>query len=363
MTDLFSTDFVVRKDALGDTKFVETPVSSSPADGEVLFKVDQFGFSANNITYAVMGKMMAYWNFFPAEEGWGRVPVWGFGEVIASGVDGVVVGERFYGYWPMSTHYLARIGKVDDGGIVEVSPHRVDLPSAYNRYVRLSADPGYRAEKEAEHMLLQPLFMTSFLIDDFLAEENLFGAKQILISSASSKTAIALAFMLARRTGVEVIGLTSSGNTDFVQGLGLYSSTVAYDDIANLDAAQKVTYVDMSGDSEIRAAVHKHYMDNLAYDCAVGATHFEKLGGDDSLPGPAPQLFFAPDYAKKRLGEWGGMGLQSKVAEAWVGFVDTASDWMDISPAKGVAGVKVVYLEMLSGKANPRAGFTLSLYD
>jgi len=361
MTDVVSTDFLVRRDALGETKFIETKIAA-PGMGEVLFKVERFGFSANNITYAVAGDMMSYWNFFPAEDGWGRVPVWGFGEVMVSNVVGIKAGERFYGYWPMSTHYLAKVGKVDEGGFNEVSPSRVPLPAVYNRYVRLSADAGYREEKEAEHMLLQPLFMTSFLIDDFLAEEDFFGTKEVIVASASSKTAIALAFMLAKRKGLRIVGLTSKANKEFVEGLGFYTNVAAYDHIGKLDASDPVVYVDMSGDGEVRAAVHNRFGDKLVYDCAVGLTHYDKMGAPEGLPGPTPQLFFAPDHAKKRVGEWGAMGLQSRVGEAWTAFVDSARNWMDISVARGPEEVRAVYFDMLAGKADPRSGFDLSLY-
>jgi len=362
MADIVSTDFLVRRDALGKTKFVETPVPAR-GDGDVLFKVARFGFSANNITYAVAGDMMSYWAFFPAEEGWGRVPVWGFGEVLESNVDGIDVGERFYGYWPMSTHYLAKVGKVDEGGFTDGSKNRTSLPSAYNRYVRLSADPGYREQKEAEHMLLQPLFMTSYLIDDFLADEEFFGAKEVVIASASSKTAIALAFMLAKRGPLRIVGLTSKGNKAFVESLGFYTNIAAYEDIGDLDAADPVVYVDMSGDGGIRADVHNHFKESLGYDCAVGLTHYDKMSSPEGLPGPAPQMFFAPDHAKKRVGEWGAMGFQSRVGEAWISFVDGARKWMDVSTARGRDEVKAVYLDMLAGKADPRTGFDLSLYD
>lgn len=362
MAETTSTDFLVRKDALGETKIVETKVPA-PGEGQVLFKVDRFGFSANNITYAVAGEMMRYWAFFPADEGWGRVPVWGFGEVVASHVDGIEPGERFYGYWPMSSHYLATVGKADEGGFTEGSPHRKDLPGAYNRYVRLSTDPGYRPEKEAEHMLLQPLFMTSFLIDDFLHEESCFGATDVVIASASSKTAIALAFLLAKRKGAGVIGLTSASNVEFVEGLGFYNRVVSYDEISKLHKTDRVTYVDMSGDGSLRADVHNLYKDNLAYDCAVGLTHYDNMGTPEGLSGPEPKLFFAPDHAKKRVGEWGVMGFQSRVGEAWREFVDGAAKWLEIEEARGPNAVKKVYLEMLQGKADPRSGFDLSLAD
>ena len=84
-------------------------------------------------------------------------------------------------------------------------------------------------------MLLRPLFFTSFLIDDQLDDEKLSGRGPILISSASSKTAIAAAFLLAQREDVELIGLTSPRSAEFVAGLGVYGRTVTYDEIDSLE--------------------------------------------------------------------------------------------------------------------------------
>ena len=52
--------------------------------GQARLIVQKFGFSTNNISYVQFGDMMSYWDFFPAEDGWGRVPVWGFAEVVES---------------------------------------------------------------------------------------------------------------------------------------------------------------------------------------------------------------------------------------------------------------------------------------
>ncbi len=361
-----STDFEVQRASLNTSRFVSTPAPTMGdlAERQVLFKVDAFGLSANNITYAVMGDMMSYWNFFPSsDEQMGRVPVWGFADVIASRATGIEAGERFYGYLPMSTHLIVNATRVDDSGFMDATPHRIDLPAAYNRYVRTSNDPGYRATKEAEHMLLQPLFITSFLIDHFLSVNEGFGAKTVVLSSASSKTAMALAYLLSRRGDVDVVGLTSKGNMEFVEGLGFYNKTVDYADLNTLDATEKVVYVDMSGDGELRVALHNHYTDNMMHSCMVGATHYDKLGGADNLPGPEPVLFFAPGYAKDSGLNWGSPDLQAVLAEVWTGFVDTAESWMDITPARGQDAVKAAYLEMLSGKSNPRAGFVLSLFE
>ena len=150
-------------------------------------------------------------------------------------------------------------------------------------------------------MLLRPLFFTSFLIDDQLADDGLIDRGPILISSASSKTAIAAAFMLAQRDGVDLVALTSPRSAEFVDGLGIYGRTVTYDAIDSLERGP-ATYVDVSGDGEVRRAVHEHFGDQLAHSMAVGLTHWEELGagGDGELPGPTPTLFFAPDRVVKR---------------------------------------------------------------
>lgn len=239
-------DFLVRRDNLRECRIVESePPAVAP--GQALLRVDSFGLTANNVTYAVMGEAMSYWDFFPAEDGWGRVPTWGFAEVERSEVEGVESGARVYGYLPPSSHLLIEPKSVNEKGFADGSPHRAPLPSAYHRYLVSGEDPFYRGDTEDIQMLLRPLFFTSFLIDDQLADDALLDRGPIVISSASSKTAIAAAFMLARRDGVELVGLTSPGNKEFVESLGVYGRTVAYDQIDSLDRGS-ATYVDISGD-------------------------------------------------------------------------------------------------------------------
>src|SRR5262249_23465503 len=156
--------------------------------------------------------------FFPAEEGWGRVPMWGFAEVARSEAEGVEPGARVYGYIPPSSHLVVTPADADERGFIDASPHRAELPSAYQRYLASATDPFYREDTEALQMLLRPLFFTSFLIDDQLDDDGLTDRGPILVSSASSKTAIGAAFLLAERSGVELIGLTSPRNVDFVEG-------------------------------------------------------------------------------------------------------------------------------------------------
>ena len=86
-------------------------------------------------------------------------------------------------------------------------------------------------------MLLWPLYFTSFLIDDFLDDESMFGTQTAVLSSASSRTSSALAYLLSRRDGIEVVGLTSPGNVEFTESLGVYDRVVPYEEI-DLDRSE-----------------------------------------------------------------------------------------------------------------------------
>jgi len=354
------TDFLVKRDELRECRVAESepPV---PEPGQALLRVESFGLTANNITYAVMGEAMSYWDFFPAADGWGRVPMWGFATVERSEADGVEPGTRVYGYLPPSSHLLVTPAEADERGFVDGSAHRAALPSAYHRFLASDGDPFYRADTEAMQMLLRPLFFTSFLIDDQLADEGFAGRGPVVISSASSKTAIAAAFLLAQRQGVELVGLTSPRSAEFVAGLGIYDRTLTYEEIGSLERGP-ATYVDVAGDGDVRLAVHTHFGDELVHSMAVGVTHWEGLGsGAGELPGPTPTFFFAPDRVVKRSKDWGRAGLETKVADAWHPFCEWISGWLEVLPGEGFEAVRSAYLDVLEGRVDPRTAHVITL--
>ena len=339
-------------------------------DGGVRLSIDAFALTANNITYAAFGDAMNYWAFYPTgDPATGCVPVWGFGSVVESRCDGVDIGERFYGYWPIADEAVLHPGQVTAGGFFDDAEHRRSLHPIYNQYVRCSADPAYRPELEAQQALLRPLFATSFLIDDFLSDNGFFGARTVILSSASSNTAYGTAFCLALRRGsagaVRIVGLTSAGNLEFTRSLGCYDEVQSYTDVPTALADERAVYVDMSGDASVRAAVHRRLADSLAYSCAVGATHWDAPAGNDPLPGQQPVLFFAPDQASKRLGDWGREGFQVRLGAAWAAFMEpvTRADkpWLQVVRGHGTADVQTCYTALLDGTVSPREGHILSL--
>lgn len=353
-------DFLIAKDDLHECRFDDGP-APAPEQGQALLRVERFGLSANNITYAKFGEAMSYWGFFPAEDGWGRMPVWGFAEVVESEAEQLAPGTRVYGYLPPSSELLVQPVRVDARGFVDASPHRASLPAAYNSYATVEQDPIYEPGTEELQMLLRPLFFTSFLIDDFLAEASLFGAGSVVLSSASSKTANGLAFLLSRREGVETIGLTSARSLAFTESLGVYDRVVTYEEIGSL-ADTPAVYVDMAGDAQVRNDVHAHYGAALMHSAVVGATHHDRMGAvPESLPGPPPTFFFAPDRVAKRMTEWGREGFEARIAEAWRPYAEWCGGWLEVISAEGPEPLREAYLDLLDGRADPAKAHVLSL--
>jgi hypothetical protein len=330
-------------------------------DGQALLRIDRFALTANNVTYAVFGDAMSYWQFFPAEEGWGRVPVWGFADIEASRVDGLSEGDRVYGYLPMATHLVVTPSQINDDAFVDAVPHRAALPPVYNQYQRVTADSDHDPKREREYAILRPLFMTSFLIDDWLADDAMFGAKSVVIASASSKTALGLAQLLSTKRDVEVVGLTSATHAAFVRSVGYYDRTVVYDRLGELRATTPTVFVDMAGGGEVLGDVHRHFGDALQTSCLVGATHWEESAPPADLPGPAPTFFFAPDRVVKRRADWGAGGLEMRISSAWAEFLESVDGWLTIVERKGRDELEATWLEVLEGRASPAVGYVVSL--
>lgn len=362
---MHTTTLLVRQDQLATTR-LHTADDAPLAEGQVRVRVEQFALTANNITYAAMGEMLQYWQFFPSgEAGWGVVPVWGFGTVVQSQHADVAVGERLYGYWPMASQAVLSPHRVTAAGFSDGAPHRAALHAVYNQYLRTAADPFYRADTEDVQALLRPLFVTSWLIDDFLDDQQFFGAKRMLLSSASSKTAYGTAFQLAQRDGIEVIGLTSPGNVAFCESLGCYDRVVTYDALeSQLDGATPSVYIDFAGSVGLRQRIHAHVA-GLTYSCAVGASHVQDLGGAGQLPGPRPVMFFAPAQVKKRNADWGAQGLGERLVAAWNHFsatVQTApKPWLTVQHHAGAEATQALFTSMLAGSGDPRAGHIATL--
>ena len=348
----------VRRGDFADARVLDEP-SAVLADGQALLQIERFGITANVITYAVAGDTIGYWRFFPAsEEGWGRIPVWGFAEVVASATDVLDEGERLYGYLPMASN-VCLTPEERGGAVVDTAQHRAELPPVYNRYRRVGGAP---SEGDARELVLRPLAITGFLLADQLVAEELAGAQQVVISSASSKTALALAFELAR-AGARVVGLTSARNADFVRSVGVYAEVVTYDELAGADGGVDTVAVDIAGNPDVRRRVHETFGERLRRSVLVGATHRapDAFANAPGTPGPRPEFFFAPDRVRVRAREWGPAGFEARVEAAFAACSSWTEGWLRIEESSGSEAALADYRSVLAGEVPPNVAKVASL--
>jgi hypothetical protein len=273
------------------------------------------------------------------------------------------VGERVFGFFPMTTHLTVQAEPAGAGQFVDAAPHRQQHAAAYRQYARVGHDPHYDPEREDAILLLRGLFLTSFLVDAFLADADGFGAERILVGSASSKTGIALAWLLHRGGRGPVVGVTSPRNREFVQGLGCYDEVIGYDEAKRLAPDVPTAFVDHSGRGDFAADLHHHLGERLVHHGVVGATHWDAAPRPPDLPGPEPAFFFAPGEIARRVEAWGAAGFQQRLGEGWQGFCTWTDGWLRVVHGRGPDDLERVYRALLEGRARPEEGHVLSLQE
>ena len=349
----------VLRDKISDATLVDIKMPPL-VDGAVRLKIESFSVTANNITYAVAGDQMGYWNFFPGAGARGVVPMWGHAVVEASNHPEFTAGERVYGYLPMATHLDVIPGKISVGGFTDMAEHRQPMSPIYNQYSRLAADPEHDPACEPQRMIFGPLFKTGFLIETMFRTEGWFGARVMVMTSASSKTSMALASVAKDKSPqIKRIGLTSAGNVGFTEASGLYDQVLTYDQIDQLPQVRSVS-VDFAGNSKVLRAIHEHFVENLAYSCLVGATHIDgRVGGSKNMPGPQPILFFAPHYAVGAVKELGAKAFGQAIAESWHKFLTEVDSTVEFDIRPGIAAARDTFVEMVGGKVDPSIGIVI----
>ena len=359
-------ELLIDRDNYRNTKIVKSD-SRPLADGEVRVAIDKYGLTANNVSYAVSGDMIGYWKYYPVESGdgvnWGKVPVWGMADILESKCDGIEVRERIYGFLPMATEVIMTPGRVRDGSFVDVTEHRQALPELYNGYNRTAGEPDLYKTFENERCLLFPLFMTGYVLADFLADNDYWGAEQVLIGSVSSKTGFGMAAFLNSETNFDgkLVGLTSPGNKAFVESLDDCHQVVTYGNEIEIDASKKSVYVDMSGNGKLRNKLHNHLGENMVRSIGVGATHWEERRGGGDMPGAKPEFFFAPAQIGKRNKDWGPGVLMQKAYAAGAQLAARTSDNLNVEFLNGMEAARDIWIETLDNKVSPKRGIMVSL--
>ena len=353
-------NLLVRRDDFHQTALEAVRVGAL-APGQALLRIERYALTANNVSYAASGEQLGFWKFFAAPEGWGRIPVWGFAEVVESVHPDLRVGERLFGYFPMSSHMVIDVAAPTAGTVSDGAPHRRDLPAVYNLYQRVTEPDESRRDLRA---LVGPLFLLSFVLDDALKRRDDHHAAAVVLVSASSKTAIGLAYQFRRRRSPRLVGLTAAANVDFVRSLGLYDRVLGYEDIAALADVESAVSIDMAGNAGILRRLHETLGDRLRQSILVGLTHWDgtPVPGAQSdleatpLPGPAPWFFFGPDHIRDREREMGPDVYQHTVEQAMESFVSGSASWLRVVHFDGADAALAAYRSILAGRTPPWEG-------
>ena len=339
------------------------PATETPlADGMVRLKLDAFALTANNVTYAAFGGApMFYWNFFPAsDQGQGRVPVWGFATITESKADGIEAGRRVYGYFPISDTLDVSPKRVSHRSFMDGAAHRQELAPIYNTYIFNDTDLGYNPDYEAQQMLFRPLYTTGWMIVDSLMEGSP-KPDAVIISSASSKTALATAHGLHRK-GIKTIAVTSAGNVDFVKKSGLYAKILTYDTIGDLKPEGTMAYVDFVGRPTLTMDIHKACGDNLGRSMVIGVTDWEADRTPQAgLPGPTPEFFFVPDYAANRAKELPQGELDKRLGGDLMAFYPISSQFVTPETMTGQEAISQAWRDTVDGNITPDRGLICKL--
>lgn len=359
--------FQVRKDMFFKGTLAETPQSAHTLEeGELLVKVDQFAFTSNNITYAVAGDFLGYWQFFPPvgtdSDGWGVIPVWGFADVVESKVDGIPVGDRFFGYFPPASHLKMKPNRLSDQQFIEGSEHRAKLPQGYNLYRRVLAEPGYDTSFDQARALLYPLYLTSYSIVGSVEDDSYYEAEQILILSASSKTSIGCGYAFKALNNVpKTIGVTSSAHVDSIRKLGLYDETISYDDVFNLDPSKATLIIDMSGNSGLLVKLHQHFGDQMKKTINVGLTHWTNAMPQKGINTERSTQFFAPTYVQRKAKEWGYQTFSEKTNAFITEAAAKTSKWLTFRTIDGLKGMAAIHQDVCDGNIPPNEGLIVKM--
>lgn len=379
----------------------------------IVIKVARFGFSANNITYQALGEHphFRYFDFHPAptpelRKTHGLIPVWGFGSVVASKHPKIPVGERVYGYFAPAKYLVVPVSPSDVNkyAFYVPRPHLPDDRRPYNQVQRCGTDPMYFPEAEDLAMLYRPLFWTSYWCEDWMHSTGCYKPSEttplaILISSASSKTAFCLAYLVQKRIhsgelkNVKVIGLTSKRNVGFTQKLGLYDEVYEYNTFRNgqafkgPDVDRQWIYVDVAGNNDLNDKLRDHFASNNAgriiKNVALGFTNLQPLASavddlkwDDTPFNPNAQAlaqpgdrwpnvdkFFMPEWLNVRKHQLPISEIFQRQQTAWKNLLRDGANWVVLKPVYGAEKVRDAYVRLAKEGLGPEEGLIWSLWE
>ncbi|MER7763270.1 DUF2855 family protein [Streptomyces sp. NPDC097619] len=354
MADLESWDLVVRRDDL-DAAEIRPARPAALREGEVRLTAEKFALTAITATYSRLGESdLPFFEAFAAPEGHGRVPTWGYARVTESRHPGVAVGTRYYGFLPLSSEVVLTASPTERG-FADTAPERDYLHPWYREYLPAGEPDAF----DDHRLLLRPLYPASFNLAEHLGASDT--PRTVLITSASSKTALALAGLVRDRADLTTVGVTSAAHLEFVRARGLYDRVLTYEDLPTATLGGPVVLVDFTGQAARLFTLYEHFQPVLEDALLVGYTHpGAEIEPPDALTDPVPWIFFTPTQEGLLIGKEGEESYRARYAASEESFVRSTPAWLDVVHASGPEALLTAYRALMSNALPPHTGTVLT---
>jgi|GEM_PF-543994 len=230
------------------------------AENEVLFMPQSLG--ANRyITYYSGGYILQDIGTFVDPKGVQNTkafkipPCWGRCKVYRSNHPQIEEGSTYYGFWPMAAYSVRRVCEVDSTGFIAYH----DLPSftgpkEWLKLIQMNDTENMCALENYEYWKIGITYARE------LQDMNYFGAKRLVISSASSGSGQCIAMSMKELDpSLTVVGLTSERNYSFVKQFPFFDEVYTYEDIQSSPNSGKSLYFDALGWETVTKDVFDHF--------------------------------------------------------------------------------------------------------
>ena len=285
------------------------------SEGEARLAIESFALSANNITYVRTACDFGYDQLFAGPADRMIPPVWGYATVVES-CSALEVGSRWYGLWPAGSHLTVQ-PKMTRSGFRDVMARRSGLNPLYNGYLPGGPD---NPREQITQASLRPLHFLAYVLSRDL-KLDLNGKSRIVVTSASSKTASALAWELRN---LNPIGLTSPSRVDFVCSAGDWAQVQPYTMTSDIGSGP-VIVLDVAGSEDIVAAIRERPGAGETRVIGIVFTHPDAAGSMER------DVFFAPDRVVDLISRVGAAAFERGLEERAQAFLTRSSGVYDVN--------------------------------
>merc|ERR1711920_880896 len=214
-------------------------------------------------------------------------------------------------------------------------------------------------------MVFKEIYTMAFYMDEnLLVETGMINS--VIISCASSKTAMALAYCLRMREMRFVYGLTSAEHLDFCKSTDLYHEVYTYDQINEMATNHTVVYMDFKCDGEVRQNITLRMGTNLMYSMTLGPAVFQKRMKDQLFEKRAREVLFDESSWRERrrmVAEVTKTGRNEKLKYSFKSFIERMKKHVKLQQVCGVKAFQDMYEAVYSNQASPSDAFVCTLHD